>query len=506
MNVALDWHQRSLTRRSGEPWCRFHRTTPTASIGAHEAPRHALRLAYCRDQGIPIVRRLTGGGALYLDPNQLHWTATWPRRHKAAGLDQWLRRIGETIASGLRSKGVPARAAWPNDLEVDGRKLGIISLRLEPDVVTAYGSLLVDIDAETMLKVLRVPREKLSPEGLATARERLVTANELVGHREAWQRLRHGVIDGLQAALGSAVEERPYAAPQVVPLELTPAPQVPSAWEAFATTRAGVLYATVSVREGRVEMFEVAGALHVTPPDLLTGLGAHVRGIGVETMSREIHRYLTTRGGRVLDVSAEDVARAAALALARGEQCRRLALGREEANTLMVHDPDGDADVPRLLGRCEVVLVPYCAKPTWCKWRHREGCPECGQCEVGEVYRRARERGLEAITIGNFEHLRETLARLSLQGVRAYMGMCCSNFYIKREYVFREAGIPAVLMDISGSNCYEMREEGAAYRGEFQAQAELNGRVVEQVMKFVPPSRAPLPRRRSRRDGGGNRA
>jgi lipoate-protein ligase A len=128
------------------------------------------------------------------------------------------------------------------------------------------------------------------------------------------------------------------------------------------------------------------------------------------------------------------------------------------------------------------MLVPYCAKPTWCKWRHREDCPECGLCEVGEAYRLGRSRGMRVITITNFEHLQRTLAALRSEGVQSYVGMCCRHFYLKREYAFREAGLPALLMDIGGANCYELQQEELAYAGKFEAQARLNLDVLRRVL------------------------
>ncbi len=132
------------------------------------------------------------------------------------------------------------------------------------------------------------------------------------------------------------------------------------------------------------------------------------------------------------------------------------------------------------------MLIPYCAKPVWCHWRESEECPECGLCEVGEAYRLARERNMQAITITKYEHLVSTLSTMKQQGAKAYVGMCCSNFFIKRHQAFRDAGIPAVLMDIGGANCYELKEESLAYAGQFQAQAELDAPLLQQVMKFVP--------------------
>ncbi|NIR58372.1 MAG: lipoate--protein ligase family protein, partial [Gammaproteobacteria bacterium] len=178
-NLAFDRCQRARTRCAGLTILRLHRSHPTASIGAHEAAHQSLRLSYCRRRGLAVVRRLTGGGAYYLDRAQLGWTLTAVPREVGATLAEVLERAGRGVARGLRTLGVEAASPAPDVVEVAGRKLGAVCARLDAGVVTAQGTLLVDVDVETMLKVLRVPREKLTPEGVAGARQRLVTLNEL---------------------------------------------------------------------------------------------------------------------------------------------------------------------------------------------------------------------------------------------------------------------------------------------------------------------------------------
>jgi lipoate-protein ligase A len=132
------------------------------------------------------------------------------------------------------------------------------------------------------------------------------------------------------------------------------------------------------------------------------------------------------------------------------------------------------------------MLVPYCAKPAWCALRPTPDCIDCGHCEVGDAYRLARERGLEVTTITNFEHLSETLTDMRARGVTAYVGMCCSDFFLKRHAAFRDAGMDAVLMDIVGATCYELKEEHLAYAGAFKAEAQIDLDALEKVMDLVP--------------------
>ena len=73
-NLALN---RALleARQAGEApsTLRFLRFTPAALLGRHGDAAKELDLEYCRAQGIAVQRRITGGGAIYMDPNVLGW-------------------------------------------------------------------------------------------------------------------------------------------------------------------------------------------------------------------------------------------------------------------------------------------------------------------------------------------------------------------------------------------------------------------------------------------------
>ncbi|MFP4560651.1 MAG: lipoyl protein ligase domain-containing protein [Thiohalorhabdus sp.] len=489
-NRRLDLRQWRLAREAGQATLRFHRSAPAASLGAFENARHALRPDHCRRRGIPIVRRPTGGGALYLDGDQVLWTLALPEGAPTEGLAIWQGRLGQALARALLDLGIPAAFNGSDALEVEGRKLGALTLRTGDGVVLAHGTLLLDVDVETMLGVLRVPKEKLTPEGLAGARQRLATLAEL---QPATANPRT-VTGTIQARLGQAVGRRfERGAPRLPtePPEALASPRLLSTeepLEAFLRVPGGVLYAALAPgRDQRtVAEAQLSGPLHLAPPDLLRRLGDHLEGSSLEAAPERARRFLADTDGELVGFGPEEVARAVALAAERARQQEAFQLDREGANTLMVHDPEGREDAASILARARRVLVPYCAKPTWCKWRHRDGCPDCGKCEVGDVYRMARERGLPVTTVRNFEHLTETLEAMGTEGVEAYVGMCCGNFFLKREYAFREAGLPAVLLDIAGANCYELGREEAAYRGAFEAQAELNGEVTRRVLAHLP--------------------
>ena len=123
------------------------------------------------------------------------------------------------------------------------------------------------------------------------------------------------------------------------------------------------------------------------------------------------------------------------------------------------------------------MLLPYCAKPRWCDYRHLDDCGECGGCTVGDAYRLAYQKGMIPITITSFELLRDTLLWCAQNGY-TYIGHCCYEFYEKRYEIFRKAsqeGAKGVLFDIVGTTCYSLgvEEEEKAYHGEFTVELDL---------------------------------
>lgn len=123
------------------------------------------------------------------------------------------------------------------------------------------------------------------------------------------------------------------------------------------------------------------------------------------------------------------------------------------------------------------MLLPYCAKPRWCDYRHLDDCGECGGCTVGDAYRLAYQKGMIPITITSFELLRDTLLWCAQNGY-TYIGHCCYEFYEKRYEIFRRAskeGAKGVLFDIVGTTCYSLgvEEEEKAYHGEFTVELDL---------------------------------
>lgn len=501
-NAAVDRRDlaAAATGRRRDVHLRFWASTPTASLGAHQAADRALRLDFCREAGIAIVRRISGGGAEYLDRGQQGFTLVAPRLQFGPGADlaAILRRCADGLIRGLADLGIRSQHEWPGNIEAGGRRIGGFFAAAEGPAVLVHGSVLLEADVLTMLKALRAPTEKLSRDGLASARDRLATVGDVLGHAVAPAAVRGALLAGLGeifdalptvqpgavAPLAADWREQEAARAHAIDWSERPAETV----EALLVSEAGPLRARARFigDDGRLAEIGFASDGQCSPGDLWTRLAGALSNKAPAAVACAVAEVLATTAAETIGFGAADICQLVAQAADKHRMLGALGLPANAAGALMVCGAAGQSAMA-ILAHASAVLIPYCAKPVWCEWRHQDDCTECGLCAVGEAYRLARERGLRAITVTSYEHLVATLAALRDGGESAYVGMCCGNFYVKRFRAFREAGLGAVLMDISGANCYELQQEDLAYAGKFAAEAQLDENLLQRVMHCVPP-------------------
>jgi lipoate-protein ligase A len=236
----------------------------------------------------------------------------------------------------------------------------------------------------------------------------------------------------------------------------------------------------------------ITGDFFAFPERLVYDLEAELKNVPLDedVLRRRLERFFNPETGRSTPgVTPEDFLRAI-LRAAERTGYRDLGLADEEAN-------DVYAVAATLSGvrGAKALLLPYCAKPTWCQYRHRDGCSKCDgrrpghaqdrPCTIGEAYRLAESHGLLPISINNYEQLEETLEDLKARGVPAFVGACCGAFYQKHQRDFEEAGLPGVLVDIDDVTCYDLGQEGAAHEGKFEKETSLRLDLRRKVLDLA---------------------
>ncbi len=170
LNLAIEEALFASFDETSEPLFMLWQNGPSIIIGCHQNALQEINSHEVQARNLPVVRRSTGGGAVYHDLGNLNFSFLEYRK----GVRQTdFRRYLEPIVRGLARCGVEAVIKGRNDLEVQGRKISGSAQRLSQGRVLHHGTLLVDADFEAMTRALTPDPEKYLSKGIASVRARV---------------------------------------------------------------------------------------------------------------------------------------------------------------------------------------------------------------------------------------------------------------------------------------------------------------------------------------------
>lgn len=471
---------------------------PVALVGFHQAVAEEIRVDYCQQEGIEINRRITGGGAIFFDEGQLGWELIASRKSLSLGktLEEISRSVCLAVVQGLRTLGLEARFRPRNDIEINGRKISGTGAVLEGEVFLFQGTLLIDFHLDHMIKALRIPTEKLQYRELTSARERVTSLKEQLGRRPSVEEVKAALEKGFQEALGfqfqpteiTAEEETLFRekVPKMQSADWIQGKRIPfrpqKVLHSIHKEEGGLIRTAVKVdlKKEKIRDILITGDFFIHPRRAVYDLEAALKNTSIKEMSFRVENFFNHTLVDSMGLRWNDFSRAIQLALDK-RVYPELGFSFEEADWLSALN----GTLPEILSHCDLLLLPYCAKLPECECRNRDGCSQCGQCTIGEAYALAESRGLKILTIQNYEHLVETLEEEKRKGIRSYIGCCCEAFQLKRQEAFKQAGLPALLIDIENTTCYELNKEKEAYLGHFENQTHLRLGLLEKVLSLI---------------------
>ena len=139
---------------------------PSVIIGHNQDARREVNLEYLQEHGIALARRVTGGGAVYHDLQNLNYSIVGRRP-----------RI-DVIVEALRSLGVPADLTGRNDIFVEGRKVSGFARSVYHQRELIHGTLMYDVDIDVLTRALDTPESKLNRKGVASVRSRVANLKD----------------------------------------------------------------------------------------------------------------------------------------------------------------------------------------------------------------------------------------------------------------------------------------------------------------------------------------
>lgn len=179
---------------------------PYVSIGRHQDVDREVDQAVCAELGFPVIRREIGGGAVYLDGNQLFTQWIFAADHLPATVEDRFTLYCDTLVQAYRKLGIEAAYRPVNDIHVNGRKIGGTGAARMDRAEVVVGSLMFDFDVLTMSRVLKVPSEKFRDKVFQTMSEYMTTMRRELGTPPPREVVVDAYVAACSAALGRAIE------------------------------------------------------------------------------------------------------------------------------------------------------------------------------------------------------------------------------------------------------------------------------------------------------------
>jgi lipoate---protein ligase len=178
MNMAIDEAIMEAIRAGMSlPTIRFYGWTPSAiSIGFFQGLLNEVNLEACQQEGIDVVRRLTGGGAVYHDSEgEVTYSILGPVEiFPPKILDSYQVNCSD-IQYALQLMNIQASFEPINDLIVDGKKISGNAQTRRSGVLLQHGTILYKVDVEKMFSLLNVSKEKISDKLISSVKKRVTS-------------------------------------------------------------------------------------------------------------------------------------------------------------------------------------------------------------------------------------------------------------------------------------------------------------------------------------------
>lgn len=273
---------------------------PLASIGYFQDAAKEIDLVKCKELGIPVMRREVGGGATYLDENQIFYQLIWRKGNKKfpRKVKDVFSHLSQPVCDTYRDFGIETCFRPENDIITkDERKIAGEGGGDIGDSMVFVGGVLMDFDYQTMSKILKVPDEKFRDKIYKSMGENLTTMKRELGKIPDRDEVVRSLIQNYEALIGKL--KPVYLTREIIDkmIELEhwfnsdeflykKTPKIPKGVKiregvkilySMYKARGGLIRTTQETKNGVIEDIDISGDFQFYPKSELAGLEKNLK-------------------------------------------------------------------------------------------------------------------------------------------------------------------------------------------------------------------------------------
>ena len=184
------------------PTVRLWRNPRTVILGRFQHPLLEVDFEACSRYGVAIVRRFTGGGAVFQDLRNLNWSFFMPNSSVPIDLVEVYRRCSIAIIRGLSFLGVNANYEPPNIIRIGGLKLSGMAACKRRRATLCHGTLLINSDLDILREVLNQTKAMNSSKYIRSKVRAVTNLTKALGKSVSISKVKQALVKGIEEVYG----------------------------------------------------------------------------------------------------------------------------------------------------------------------------------------------------------------------------------------------------------------------------------------------------------------
>lgn len=169
----------------------FYINEPSIIIGKNQNTIEEINIDYVEDNNIKVVRRLSGGGAVYHDEGNLNFS--FITKDDGDSFHNF-ERFTKPVIEALNKMNVPAELIGRNDLLIEGRKFSGNAQFSTRGRMFSHGTLMFDSEIEHVVEALNVSKEKIESKGIKSIRSRVANITEFLEEKITMEQFKELIL------------------------------------------------------------------------------------------------------------------------------------------------------------------------------------------------------------------------------------------------------------------------------------------------------------------------
>lgn len=194
VNLALEEYCVRNLDTENESYLLFYINEPSIIIGKHQNTIEEINQDYVNDNDIRVVRRISGGGAVYHDFGNLNFS--FISKHSNDSIHNF-RKFTQPVSEALKNIGVHAELSGRNDIIVEGRKISGNAQFTNTKSMFSHGTLLFDSHLDNVVEALNVKTDKIESKGIKSIRSRVANITEFLKKKITIEEFREILVESI---------------------------------------------------------------------------------------------------------------------------------------------------------------------------------------------------------------------------------------------------------------------------------------------------------------------